>query len=164
MKPFILERSTILPYPIERVFDFFSEAENLESLTPPWLSFRILTPRPIHMCEGALIDYQLRLRGIPLGWRSEITVWEPPHRFVDEQRRGPYRLWAHEHRFTEVDGGTKVEDRVKYAVLGGSLVARLFVAPDVRRIFDYRQQRLRELFESSRDRDGIPAVIGEAVA
>lgn len=158
MKTYEFERSTILPFPRESVFGFFSRAENLELLTPPWLSFRILTLPPIHMCEGALIDYQLRLHGIPLRWRSEITVWEPPRRFVDEQRRGPYRLWAHEHRFTEVDGGTKVEDRVKYAVFGGALVAKLFVAPDVRRIFDYRQERLRDVFEASRDgrSDGVP--------
>ena len=166
MKTFDFERSTILPLPRESVFDFFSRAENLELLTPPWLSFRILTPRPIQMYEGALIDYQLRLHGIPLRWRSEITVLEPPHRFVDEQRQGPYRLWVHEHRFTEVDGGTKVEDRVRYAVLGGALVARLFVTPDVRRIFDYRQKRLRDLFEASRDgrsdgvRDGAISGVG----
>ena len=149
MKTSEFHASTTLPFPRERVFDFFSRAENLELLTPPWLSFKILTPVPIRMCEGALIDYRLRVRGIPLGWRSEITVWDPPYRFVDEQRRGPYRAWIHEHRFTEVDGGTRVEDHVRYAVLGGSLVDRLFVAPDIRRIFDYRQQRLRELFEAS---------------
>jgi hypothetical protein len=150
MKTFELERSTLIPFPRERVFDFFSKAENLERLTPPWLSFQILTPPPIHMCEGALIDYRLRLRGIRLRWQSEITVWDPPYRFVDEQRRGPYRLWVHEHLFEDVDGGTRVDDRVKYAVLGGTVVNKLFVAPDVRRIFDYRQERLRELFEVSR--------------
>ena len=149
MKIFECERSATLPFPRERVFDFFSRAENLELLTPPWLSFNILTPAPIRMGEGALIDYRLRLHGIPITWRSEITVWEPPYRFVDEQRRGPYRLWVHTHRFTEVDGGTQVEDLVKYAVVGGSLINKLFVAPDIKRIFDYRQTRLRELFETS---------------
>ncbi len=151
MKTFKLHREAILPFPRERFFDFFSKAENLELLTPPWLSFKIVTPLPIQMCVGALIDYRISLRGIPLRWRSEITVWDPPYRFVDEQLRGPYRSWVHEHRFTEVDGGTLVEDQVEYAVLGGSLVNRLFVAPDVNRIFDYRQKRLRELFESHRD-------------
>ena len=147
MKPFTLDRSAVVPFPLERVFDFFSRPENLEALTPPWLSFRIETPLPIRMCEGALIDYRLRVRGIPLRWRSEITVWEPPHRFVDEQRRGPYRMWVHEHRFEEVDGGTRVTDHVTYAVLGGSVVRRLFVLPDLERIFDHRQERLPTLLE-----------------
>ena len=169
MKIIDFERSATLPYPRERVFDFFSRAENLELLTPPWLSFSILTPRPIRMCEGALIDYRIRLRGIPMTWRSEITAWEPPYRFVDEQLRGPYRLWAHEHRFTEVEGGTLVEDRVKYAVLGGALIDRLFVAPDLRKIFAYRQERLRELFATGQadradDGDGMPAMLGQGVA
>ena len=147
MKPFVLERSSVLPFPKERVFSFFSRPENLESLTPPWLSFSIVTPPPIRMCEGALIDYKLSVRGIPLKWRSEITVWDPPHRFVDEQRRGPYRTWVHEHRFEEVDGGMRVTDHVTYSVLGGALVRRLFVLPDLERIFDYRQERLQVLVE-----------------
>ena len=152
MNTFDFKRTTTLPFPRERVFEFFARAENLELLTPPWLSFRILTPQPIRMGAGTLIDYRLRLHGIPLRWRSEITVWEPPHRFVDEQRRGPYRLWRHEHRFTEVDGGTRVDDWVRYAVLGGTLIDKLLVAPDVRRIFDFREERLRAFFPSSHDR------------
>ena len=149
MKTYTFERSSVVPFSLERVFDFFSKAENLESLTPPWINFRILTPLPIHMCEGALIDYQLRLRGIPLRWRSEITIWDPPYRFVDEQRRGPYRMWSHEHRFEEVEGGTRVADHVTYAVHGGALVRRFFVLPDLERIFDYQQERLPELLEQT---------------
>lgn len=148
MKTFALERSTFLPHPIGDVFSFFAEAENLESLTPPLLKFRILTPRPVAMHEGALIDYRLKVHGIPIGWRSEVTAWEPPHRFIDEQRRGPYRQWVHEHRFTEVDGGTQVDDQVTYAVLGGSLIQKLFVAPDLEKIFAFRQERLPDLFEA----------------
>ena len=165
MKTFGIERSTKVPFPLEGVFDFFARAENLELLTPPWLSFQILTPRPIRMNEGALIDYRLRLHGIPLRWRSEITAWEPPHRFVDEQRRGPYRLWVHEHRFTEADGGTRVEDRVRYSVLGGALVDKLLVAPDVKRIFDYRQERLRPLLETAHGRrtEGLPVAAASGV-
>lgn len=147
MQTFTLERATFLPHPVEEVFGFFAQPENLESLTPPTLRFNILTPLPIAMREGTLIDYRLRVHGIPLKWRSEITVWEPPHRFVDEQRRGPYRRWVHEHRFLKVDGGTRVEDRVDYAVLGGRLI-QLVVAPDLRRIFNYRQDRLPALFEA----------------
>ena len=147
MKTFVLERSTFLPHPVSTVFRFFAEAENLERLTPPLLKFRILTPAPVAMHEGALIDYRLKVHGFPLGWRSEITAWEPPHRFVDEQRRGPYRLWIHEHRFTEAFGGTRINDHVTYAVLGGTLIQRIFVAPDLERIFAFRQERLPNLFE-----------------
>ena len=156
MKTFDLHRSTTLAFPLDPVFDFFARAENLELLTPPWLSFQILNP-DLEMREGALIDYKLRIHGIPLRWRSQITVWEPPHRFVDVQIRGPYRLWEHEHRFTEIEGGTLVEDRVKYAVLGGSWIERLFVAPDLTRIFDYRQARLRELFENRSPNEPEPS-------
>ena len=146
MRIFELNRATTVPASRDEVFEFFSRAENLEELTPPWLSFNIATPTPIEMSVGTLIDYKLKIRGIPLRWRSEISVWEPPHRFVDQQIRGPYRMWHHEHCFTPVEGGTLVEDRVRYAVLGGALIERIFVGPDVRRIFDYRGQRLIELF------------------
>ena len=98
------------------------------------------------MTPGARIRYRLRIHGIPISWESEITVWEPPHRFVDEQLSGPYRLWKHEHRFVERDGGTEVTDHVDYAVWGGSLVNSLFVAPDVRKIFAYRTSVLTDLF------------------
>jgi ligand-binding SRPBCC domain-containing protein len=141
-----LETRLFLPRPLEIVFPFFSDAGNLETLTPPWLRFEIVTPRPIAMCAGALIEYRLRLHGIPVRWQSEITAWEPPHRFVDEQRRGPYRAWIHEHTFTESQGGSEVRDFVRYAAPGGWLVDRLFVRHDVRRIFEYRTRKLQELF------------------
>jgi ligand-binding SRPBCC domain-containing protein len=110
------------------------------------LRFEILTPRPIEMKVGTRIDYRLRVLGLSVRWQSEITAWQPPHRFVDEQRRGPYRLWHHEHTFTEQDGGTLVGDHVQYAVLGGALVERLFVRRDITAIFAYRQQKLAALF------------------
>jgi ligand-binding SRPBCC domain-containing protein len=143
---FTLETRLLLPCPLEIVFPFFADAGNLEILTPPWLRFEIVTPRPIAMRPGALIDYRLRLHGIPLRWQSEITVWEPPHRFVDEQRQGPYRAWIHEHTFTESKDGSEVRDFVRYAAPGGWLVDRLFVRHDVRRIFEYRTRKLQELF------------------
>ena len=138
-----------LTAPIERVFAFFADAGNLEVMTPAWLHFRILTALPLTIEKGTLIDYRLRLHGVPILWRSEITVWEPPYRFVDEQRRGPYRTWIHEHRFRverQPDGRPIVvaSDRVRYAVPGGRLVNRLFVARDLRRIFAYRAARLQE--------------------
>jgi ligand-binding SRPBCC domain-containing protein len=140
-----LHRTTLVARPLDEVFAFFSDPANLELLTPPWLRFRILTPLPIAMREGAEIDYRIALRGLPLRWRSEITAWEPPLRFVDEQRRGPYRIWVHEHRFRALDGGTEIVDRIHYAAWGGRLVERLFVDRDLERIFDYRQQRIAEL-------------------
>jgi len=103
------------------VFRFFADAGNLELITPPWLRFEILTPRPIDMRAGRLIDYRLRLRGVRSAGRARFTAWEPPLRFVDVERRGPYRVWHHEHRFAERDGGTEVHDQVRYAVCGGAL-------------------------------------------
>lgn len=150
MRSHRIERETFIARPRPEVFDFFSDAGNLEELTPGFLRFEIVTPRPIEMAAGRIIDYRLRVRGVPLRWRSVIRVWEPPVRFVDEQVRGPYRRWHHEHLFEERDGGTAVIDRVDYAVPGGPglerLVHRFLVGPDVRRIFDYRQERLGEIF------------------
>jgi ligand-binding SRPBCC domain-containing protein len=135
-----------LPRPLDEVFAFFSDAHNLDRITPPWLHFHVLTPPPIPMRVGQRIDYRLRIRGIPLRWQSAITAWEPPHRFVDEQQRGPYRAWIHEHTFEEKDGGTLARDEVKYAVFGGALVNRLFVERDVKKIFEYRAGKLGEIF------------------
>jgi ligand-binding SRPBCC domain-containing protein len=150
MREFLLRREQRLDADLEAVFDFFSDARNLETLTPPWLRFEILTPAPVEMRVGARIDYRLRLHGIPVRWQSEITVWEPGCRFVDEQRRGPYRRWIHTHEFEAVPGGgTVVRDVVRYAVPGGALVNRLFVAPDVARVFDFRERVLRDTFQPS---------------
>ena len=135
-----------LPRPLGEVFSFFADAGNLELLTPPQLNFNILTPRPLEMRVGLLIDYRLGVRGIPLRWQSEITAWEPPHRFVDEERRGPYRLWRHEHLFEERDGGTVAIDRVRYAVPGGALINWLLVRHVVARRFAYRTEKLRALY------------------
>lgn len=138
-----------LPRPLEEVFAFFADARNLEALTPSWLKFEILTSLPIEMKVGRLIDYRLRLHGVPFRWRSEITVWEPPSRFVDEQRRGPYRAWIHDHRFAEQQGHTQVVDHVQYAVWGGALIDNLFVRRDLDRIFAFRRDKLLELFKAN---------------
>jgi ligand-binding SRPBCC domain-containing protein len=145
MKVFELRTRVRLPRPRPEVFEFFADAGNLESITPLWLRFRIVTPPPIEMRQGALIDYRLRLRGIPLLWKTEITAWDPPRRFVDEQLRGPYRLWIHEHTFEEDGDGTIMEDHVRYAVPFGWLADRLLVARDLRAIFEYREARMKEL-------------------
>jgi len=135
-----------MPQPRGKVFAFFSDAQNLDLITPPWLHFRTSTPGSGEMRPGALMDHRLRIHGFPLRWRSKITDWDPPVRFVDEQVRGPYRLWIHEHRFEERDGGTLVQDHIRYAVLFDFLIHGLFIRPDIERIFAYRQQKLRELF------------------
>lgn len=144
-----LDTAVWLPREIEEVFAFFTDVQNLNLITPHWLHFRIDTPLPVVMGPGLLLDYRLRLRGLPIHWRSEITVWDPPNCFVDEQRKGPYRRWIHEHSFKRQNGGTEVIDRVDYAVPGGRLVNRLFVQDDVTSIFQYRQQRLTAFFPGS---------------
>jgi len=146
MKTFHFHDEIVLPASLDQVFGFFAEARNLEKLTPRWLRFEVLTTGPIIMAAGTLIDYRIRWRGIPMRWRTEIEVWEPPHRFVDRQIRGPYRLWRHEHLFSERSDGTSVIDRVEYAPLGGVIAQRLAVARDVKRIFAYRHHVLREDF------------------
>jgi ligand-binding SRPBCC domain-containing protein len=131
------------------VFRFFADARNLEAITPPWVQFQILTPGVIEMRPGALIDYRIKIHGIPVRWRTEITGWEPPFRFVDEQRRGPYRRWIHTHTFEEHPQGTLCRDHVQYAVWGGQLIHWLFVRRDVQRIFQYRTERLNQLFPAA---------------
>lgn len=139
---FRLRTKTVLPAPRDAVFEFFSDATNLEAITPPWLCFRIASPTPIKIETGALIDYHLRLRGLPIRWRTEIAEWNPPVRFVDRQLRGPYRLWEHSHEFEESNEGTIVRDEVQYSVYGGAIIERLFVRADLKKIFTYRNEQI----------------------
>ena len=151
MREFTLEREQVIDRPLHEVFAFFSDAQNLSVLTPDWLEFQIVTPLPIEMGAGTMINYRIKLHGIPMRWRSEITAWEPPYRFVDEQRRGPYRYWIHEHTFdADGDNRTIIRDRVRYAVPGGTLVHKLFVEPDLERVFTYRARKLDEIFRGER--------------
>ena len=148
MAGYTLQRELTVPRPLPEVFEFFSRAENLETLTPPWLRFRILTPKPIEMRQGTTIAYQLRVRGIPIRWQSKIEVWHPPSEFVDAQVKGPYKQWRHTHRFQEIEGGVRIVDIVNYSLpFGpvGRLVHRLQVAADLAKIFDYREQQVRLL-------------------
>ncbi|TWU14395.1 hypothetical protein CA54_32410 [Symmachiella macrocystis] len=145
---FILHCEQRLPVPLEEVFEFFSDACALESITPPWLNFHVVTPSPIGITAGTLIDYKLRMHGIPMRWQSEITVWEPPFRFIDSQRKGPYKHWEHEHTFRTDNGGTIVGDTVHYSVPGGAMIHRLLVKRDLERIFSYRQQAISQRFAS----------------
>lgn len=144
----ILEREQWVPCPLEVVFEFFSNARNLEHLTPPWLNFRILT-LPMKIEPGTKIHYRIGWHGLPLRWTTEIETWEPPCRFTDTQLSGPYKLWHHTHIFEAVNGGTKLTDIVRYALpMGpfGNLAHALWVRKDVERIFDYRQERIAEMF------------------
>lgn len=135
-----------LPRPRADVFRFFADAANLEAITPPWVKFKILTPLPVNMRTGTKIEYQIRIHGVPVRWKTDITIWEPPLRFRDEQRSGPYRQWIHTHDFEEQDGGTRCLDRVDYAVWGGHLVNALFVRRDVEKIFKHRRAALEKIF------------------
>ena len=143
--PQVLASSTILPLELEAVFAFFAEAQNLERITPPELSFRLVSPAPLEIGKDTVIDYRLRLWGIPFSWRSLIAHWDPPHTFVDEQIQGPYKLWHHTHTFAAVDGGTKIEDRVLYRLPLWHVgeVARPLIKLHLRRIFFYRQRAIR---------------------
>ena len=146
----IFETETYIDRPLNEVFDFFSKAENLNLLTPPGLQFQILTPLPIRMHTGTLIDYRLSLKGIPFRWKTEIAAWEPPFFFTDTQLKGPYRLWIHKHVFRSEKQGTLMHDRVAYSAPGWvlePLINKLFVKKQVEKIFRYRQQKLDALFK-----------------
>lgn len=153
----VLTAQTGIPSPPERVFPFFGDAANLDRITPPSLRFRILTPCPIEMRRGALIDYALRVRGVPVRWRTEITAWDPPRGFTDEQIRGPYRWWRHHHVFDAADSGTRMTDTVEYGVPGGWLVHEALVRRDVGAIFRFREREIRAVFAPGHSLDASPA-------
>jgi len=145
-----LDTELLVPQTREDLFPFFCDASNLERITPPELRFRILTPRPIEMVEGALIEYRLRLWGIPFSWRTRISSWTPPESFVDEQISGPFGLWVHRHDFVHADAGTLIRDHVDYALPlapVGELVHPL-LRRQLTRIFRYRQEVLHGLFRT----------------
>jgi ligand-binding SRPBCC domain-containing protein len=141
-----------LPLPRAEVFAFFADAANLQRITPPELHFEIVTPMPFTIGQGAVIDYRLRLFGIPFGWTTRITVWEPPVRFIDDQISGPYALWVHTHTFEDRGGSTLIRDKVVYRLpfsplgeLGHPLVRR-----QIERIFSYRQDVVRDALAPGR--------------
>jgi ligand-binding SRPBCC domain-containing protein len=142
----ILTRDLWLPLTPEEIFPFFANAANLEAITPPTLSFKVITPLPIAMQEGTLIDYKLRIHGFPVRWRTRIAAWQPPHRFVDEQLRGPYRQWIHEHTFEARDGGTLCREIVQYAAPFDLITHQLFVRREVEATFAFRAEALKSHF------------------
>lgn len=145
-----LERQQFIPRPVAEVFAFFVRAANLEAITPRFLNFRIVSVDPPELRRGTLIRYRLAWHGlIPIRWTTEITRWEPPFLFADEQISGPYRLWHHEHRFEPQGTGTQMYDTVKYSLPFGPLgliAHRALVRRDVESIFDFRAHRIRKLF------------------
>jgi uncharacterized protein YbjT (DUF2867 family)/ligand-binding SRPBCC domain-containing protein len=140
----LLRCETIVSRTLDETFGFFSDARNLDRLTPPWVGFRILTPTPIPMRKGVLIDYRIRVRGVPLRWRTEIEHWDPPNAFADVQALGPYRWWHHTHRFEACPEGTRVVDEVEYRAPLAWLTHPLMINRDVKRIFEHRQGALRQ--------------------
>ena len=147
MRVYTLRREQWIPVPISRVFEFFSNAANLEQITPEWLRFRALV-MPARMTEGARIRYRIQWHGIPLPWLTEIVEWNPPRGFADLQLEGPYALWLHTHRFEPSGAGTNIVDVVRYALpLGiiGRAAHDFRVQRDLEKVFDFRQKRIRSL-------------------
>ena len=141
MKQHLFTSETRLPRPLEQVFPFFAAPANLGRITPPELRFRILTPLPVEMHAGALIDYRIQLFGVPMRWRTRIRAWDPPREFVDEQLRGPYAEWVHRHAFSPgPDGTTMMRDEVRYRLPLGALgeIGHPLVRRQIARIFRYR--------------------------
>jgi ligand-binding SRPBCC domain-containing protein len=141
-----LTTELLVEEPREQLFAFFADAFQLETITPPWLHFSVESPHPIDMHAGTLIDYKLRLHGLPIRWRSKISTWEPPFQFVDEQVKGPYRCWHHLHTFDETERGTLIRDVVHYAVPLGFITHPLLVRRDLTKIFEFRREKMRCIF------------------
>ena len=151
MKLYTLDSIQFINKPIEDVFEFFSNPDNLSVITPPKLGFKILTPTPIKMSVGRLIDYKIYLMGIPIHWRTLITDFDPPHTFIDQQIKGPYTIWHHTHTFQKVDGGVEIKDRVVYSIpfsILGRILNFLWIRKDLENIFNYRKKVIDELFEN----------------
>ena len=151
MAEYLFSSSLTIYRPRDEVFAFFADAENLERITPPELGFHIVTPGPLDIKKGTLIDYKLSMHGIPFGWRTEITKWEPPFEFEDTQLSGPYKQWIHRHTFTEPEPGTTLmEDNVRYRLplepLGD--IANFFIERQVKSIFEYRNRVVADVFNS----------------
>lgn len=149
MKTHTLIRKQFVPRPLEEVFSFFQRPENLAVITPPWLGFRILTPMPIEMEQGTIIDYTIKWMGMPVRWTTMITSYRAPHTFVDQQLKGPYSLWHHTHTFIEKDGGTEMTDTVRYVLpfgILGDVAHAVVVQSQLEKIFDYRRKVIEQVF------------------
>lgn len=149
-KNYIFTQETFIEQPLETVFEFFSQAENLDKITPKFLKFQFITPLPIEIKENTHIDYKLHLMGVPFKWKTLISVWQPPHKFVDIQLKGPYKKWEHTHEFKEMDGGTLMTDRVEYQLpfsIFGRMAHGIFVEQQIKDIFAYRKEMMKVFFQ-----------------
>ena len=149
MKYFKINRTQFIEKPIDIVFSFFSKPENLEQITPEYLQFKILNDSPIPMEKGLIINYKMKIRKIPITWSSLIKSYEPPFSFIDEQIKGPYAFWHHEHKFIEEKGGTRVNDCIKYKIpcgFLGRLINKFWVANDLEKIFNFRKNAINDIF------------------
>ena len=150
---FVLQRKQFISCSRSEIFAFFCDAKNLQRITPASLQFQIVQPKGVAVHEGMLIDYKLRLFGVPFHWQSRIESFEPGERFVDVQLHGPYRVWRHLHEFRDVPGGTEMLDRVDYSLpLGplGSFGHWAFVQRILGHIFDYRREAIESIFNDRR--------------
>ena len=148
MKIYELNKAQFINQPIDVVFNFFSKPENLALITPSKLAFKILTPTPITINKGTLIDYTIRLMRFPVHWRTLITKYNPPYEFVDEQIKGPYLFWHHTHTFKAVNGGSEIKDKVKYSIpMGylGQFIHKIWIKKDLEKIFEYRKKVIEKL-------------------
>lgn len=147
-----LKRTQRFAHPVDRVFSFFQNPENLARITPPKLGFKIHTPLPIQMKAGAIIDYTVSPFFVPMRWRTLISEYDPPHRFVDIQLKGPYSLWCHTHEFREYEGGTEMTDEVHFILplwILGDILHTLVVRQELEKIFNYRAKVIGEFFPSA---------------
>ena len=152
MKLYTLDSTQLIQKPVEEVFNFFSKPENLSVITPSKLAFKILTPTPIEMGDGRIIDYKIYLLGIPIHWKTLITDFDPPHMFVDQQIKGPYTMWHHTHTFHKVEDGVEIRDRVVYSIpfgFIGQILNYLWIRKDLENIFKHRKKVINKLFENN---------------
>lgn len=161
MELFNIESKQVVKRPLKDVFDFFSLPENLETITPKNLAFRILTPKPLVMKQGAVIDYTIKLFKIPIHWRTLITSYDPPYMFVDEQVKGPYTFWHHTHTFKEIDDGVEIQDKVIYAIpfgIIGRILHFLWIKRDLIKIFEYRKKIVEQFFTKENQEVYFPSL------
>lgn len=163
MPAYLLQTHSSMPLDVWRVFTFFRDARNLDRIVPPWWSRDMQTEGPHDLRPGSMLTYRRRLFGLRVRWQTEITMWNPPHQFVEEQRSGPYEWWVHTHTFTPIeDGGTAIEDEVNYSPRGGALRHGLILAPDLRRVFRARDRALREALGLQPTTSNVRIRIGRA--
>ena len=147
---YIFESKLVIDKPIYEVFEFFCKAENLQKLTPPTLNFKILSELPIEMKKGSRINYRIKLYGVPVIWKTEITKWDPPFEFEDTQLKGPYKLWKHRHIFKDLGDKTEMTDIVEYNPKGfpfNTILDKLIVKKEIEKIFNYRTEKINQYFK-----------------